>query len=118
MIHHVALGILATHAWTRIATLLIETCQIGGTICAADALGSAIGWAAYVTLQAATLCAVANIATLRIGATWRGLAGISHILLHWRWLRVACDEGIARVGAQAAALWTMVQHLALGIQAT
>lgn len=31
---------------------------------------------------------------------------------------VASDEGITRVGAYAATLWTMIQHLTLGIQAT
>lgn len=120
MIHHITFGILATYSGAGITALLIEARQIGGTVRAANTLGSAIGWGSYVVLQAAALCTVAHVATLRVGSTRRGLAGIDDILFHWRWwwLWVACDEGITRVGAYAATLWTMIQHLTLGIQAT
>lgn len=69
MIHHITFGILATDSRAGIAALLIEAGQIGGTVRAANALGSAIGWGSNVVLQAAALCAVAHVATLRVGPT-------------------------------------------------
>lgn len=76
VVRHMALGIAATDTRTRITALLIEACQIEGTLRVGGALGTTEGRAANEGCDAGADRLLIDHATLRVGSARCWLARI------------------------------------------
>lgn len=122
MILNATLGIDAAGSVTGIATLFGNTGAIGGTIGVHHALWSAVGRSSNVVSQAGAGSLISTHATLGIEAARRGLAGIAilggFLWLHHLWCWITTGEWITSHVQWATADRVVIDHLALGVQAT
>lgn len=137
-----ALGIQATGAGAWIATLLIDAGELTGTLRVDGTFRAAVGRLTYEGGQAGAGRHAIDIATLRVGATWCGHAGITQwFTLHlngWcygegeirvklqlidygsrhpmlTWYGVALSKGIASEATNATTAGTVVANTTHGI---
>lgn len=64
VVNHIALGVEATGARTRIATLLVDAGLMAGTLCIDGTLGTTAGWRTEIVWQAGTRGNTSYVATL------------------------------------------------------
>lgn len=117
MIDHLTLGVIAACTATWIGALLINAGTILGTLRADHTLRFAAGRGTQVTFQAGAYGMTVLVVTLTVRSTRRGLAWILGTLRN-NLDKMTRTMRIARVAIEAHAVGRVVQHTALGIDAT
>lgn len=110
MIEHIADGIQATGAGTRILALLLLACAIRGTVRVEYALGTtALVGIAEVTLQTLARTSILSCSTTCIDTTRTWVAGIQLIQLLYTLLHTL-HEGITFHTLGTVTTWSMRKH--------
>ena len=76
MLDHVAFGVNAACTGARVATLLVQTRQVAGTLGVDNTLRAAVGWNADISGQTTARGDAAFFTALCIFATWIGDARV------------------------------------------
>lgn len=120
MLHYIAVGINATGAGTGIATLFVLTSHVTGTVFVNHTFGSAIRSSTDVFCQTRAGGESVDYSALRVRAagSWHTgiLAGRSNGD-RFDFLLEAAKERIAGETSGTTADWTVVNHLAVGVDA-
>ncbi len=121
MIDHLAVGVGAAGAGTRVNTLLIDAGRVAGTVRVDDTLGPAVGRHAHIVGQAGAGRDVVGVAALGVGTAGAGQAGIyrpRHRRRRRDFNARALAEGIPRVAGRTLTDGVVIGHLAAGVVAT
>ena len=117
MVNHLAAGLYATGAWTRVAARQVSTCSVSRAVRVSHALGPAAGVRVSKVSRAAgaLLPQVWGGGAECVGAAGGGLAGGGRGGRGWRRGEAALLERVSGVAGRAAADWQVVPDGAAGV---
>lgn len=118
VIDHLALGVQATDAGTRIGAAELVARLVLRTFRIHCALWLAVGWRSNEALQAGADSQAIGDATFTVRTTWRWQAGIGNRSRCRRLKATAIREGIAGVAIIADTVGHMIDGVALSVRST